>query len=641
MKNSSQSLFSMITGNPWDSMSLIPVLQKGRGNNTLKVKGRQGCMKTVLVLLLIGFMYRPLQAEEVKIPSVPSEMEFAGMKLKITDAARRDIQKDVDMLRKSPKYFNIKLDRVRLYFPIVEKVLKEEGIPDDFKYLSVQESALISDAVSTSNAVGFWQFKDFTGREVGLRIDRNIDERMNIVASTRGAAKYFKRHNFFFRNWVYTVLAHMTGRGGAQKYVDSNKFGDTKMTINEKTHWYIKRFLAHKIAFEKELNGSHSEGLKLVEYKQAGGKTLGQVADNFDVDEELVTKYNKWLKRGKVPTEKEYSVIVPVVDRVPKALIAANKTKTIQTPVSRPAIALGNDLNRNKTIFIKINGIQSILAKTNESVEAMAAEGGITVSRFVKYNDLKDTDPIKEGEVYYLKRKKNRAKVYYHTAEPGESLWDISQKFGIKLNRLAKMNRMSIIDQPETGRLMWLRKKRPKDVPVEIKELPTNEQIEEILGAPLNEQRVEPTQGTVEESSLNSSRNENAPQNETEPSNTITAHEEKHTVVKGETLYSISKLYNIEVVALMELNQTNGAISIGQELLLPKGAGIEEPAETEEDKEEIDMENETDVTFHVVEPGDTMYKISKKYKITVDKLLELNQKDNFDISIGEKLIIKE
>lgn len=598
-------------------------------------------LKTGFVLCFGCFMSMAVVAEEVKIPSVPSEMEFAGMKLKITDAARRDIQKDVDMLRKSPKYFNIKLDRVRLYFPIVEKVLKEEGIPDDFKYLSVQESALISDAVSTSNAVGFWQFKDFTGREVGLRIDRNIDERMNIVASTRGAAKYFKRHNFFFRNWVYTVLAHMTGKGGAQKYVDSNKFGDTKMTINEKTHWYVKRFLAHKIAFEKEVKGVHSEGLKLVEYKQAGGKTLSQVADNFDVDEELLTKYNKWLKRGKVPTEKEYSVIVPVVDRLPKALIAANKTKTIQSPVSRPTIELGNDLNRNKTIFIKINGIQSILAKANESIEAMAAEGGITVSRFVKYNDLKETDPIKEGEVYYLRRKKNRAKVYYHTAEPGESLWDISQKFGVNLNRLAKMNRMSIIDEPQPGQLMWLRKKRPKDVPVEIKELPTREEMEEILGAPLQTERVEPVRQTVEESSLNPPKRNTARNEESEDVSERPIRDKKHTVEKGETLYSISKIYQVEVVDLMELNQTNGAISVGQALVIPKNELAERPLETTEVKEENEEESEEVLTFHVVEPGDTMYKISKKYKITVDKLLELNQKDNFDISIGEKLIIKE
>ena len=81
---------------------------------------------------------------------------------------------------------------------MIERVLKEENVPDDFKYLCIQESGLISDAVSSAKAVGFWQFKDFTAREVGLRVDNRIDERKNIVSATRGAAKYLKRNNFQF-----------------------------------------------------------------------------------------------------------------------------------------------------------------------------------------------------------------------------------------------------------------------------------------------------------------------------------------------------------------------------------------------------------------------------------------------------------
>ena len=75
-------------------------------------------------------------------------------------------------------------------------ILKENGIPDDFKYLAIQESGFISDAVSSSNAVGFWQFKKLTADEVGLRVDRKIDERQNIVTSSRGAAKYLQKNNF-------------------------------------------------------------------------------------------------------------------------------------------------------------------------------------------------------------------------------------------------------------------------------------------------------------------------------------------------------------------------------------------------------------------------------------------------------------
>jgi len=675
-------------------------------------------IRILLLLMFFTLSGFTLVEEDVKIPKVPSDMEFAGMKLKITEAARRDIQKDVDMLRKSPKYFNIKLDRVRLYFPLIEAVLKEEGVPDDFKYLSVQESALISDAVSTSDAVGFWQFKDFTGREVGLRIDRNIDERMNVVASTHGAAKYFKRHNFFFKNWIYTILAHMTGQSGAKKYVDPKKYGDNKMTIDANTHWYVKRFLAHKIAFEKEVKGSHSEGMKLVEYKKGQGKTISQIADNLDVDEELLAKYNKWLKRGKVPEEKEYSVIVPIKDKMPKVLATSSKHQTIQSPKPSTHIQLGKDLNRNKTIFIKINGIQSILAKNNETVESMSAEGGVSLTKFLKYNDLKQTDAIVEGEIYYLKSKKNKAKVYYHTAEPGETLWDISQKFGIKLKKLAKMNRMSIIDNPETGRLMWLMKTRPKDVPVEIKELPTKEQIKEVLGETFDShikteqkivtvpdvtsemtQTIDEEQKEVEEATesgfpISSKRHtvgkgetlysiaklydvkvtvlmdmnntngaisigqklllpEGAKEVATETSTAQESQEEKieevkpesqqspksHVVAKGETLYSISKMYNVGLKDLMDLNGVNGAISVGQELLIPKAEQELKKLDVKEESEVKEMDSE--ITFHEVEPGDTMYKIAKKYKISVDKLLELNQKDNFDLSLGEKLIIKE
>ena len=111
-------------------------------------------------------------------PQVPRKMNFAGMTLTIREDARREIQKDVDALTRSPKHFTIKAEKARTYFPIIEKIFADEGVPDDFKYLVLQESSLIADAVSVSNAVGFWQFKDFTAMEMGLRVDKQIDEHL-------------------------------------------------------------------------------------------------------------------------------------------------------------------------------------------------------------------------------------------------------------------------------------------------------------------------------------------------------------------------------------------------------------------------------------------------------------------------------
>src|SRR6478609_11203555 len=158
-------------------------------------------------------------------PQVPHKMSFAGMTLTIRDDARKEIQKDVDALTQSPKHFKIKVERAKTYFPIIEKIFEEERVPDDFKYLVLQESALISDAVSSSNAVGFWQFKDFTAIEMGLREDKEVDERMNIVSSSRAAAKYFKKNNHYFNNWVYALQAYQIGAGGVLQSVKNLESG--------------------------------------------------------------------------------------------------------------------------------------------------------------------------------------------------------------------------------------------------------------------------------------------------------------------------------------------------------------------------------------------------------------------------------
>ena len=138
-------------------------------------------------------------------PQVPHKMQFADMTLTIRDDARREIQKDVDALTASPRHHNIKVERAKTYFPIIEKIFVEENVPDDFKYLVLKESALIADAVSVSKAVGFWQFKDFTALEMGLRVDREIDELMNIVSSSRAAARYIKKNKVYFNNCLFEL----------------------------------------------------------------------------------------------------------------------------------------------------------------------------------------------------------------------------------------------------------------------------------------------------------------------------------------------------------------------------------------------------------------------------------------------------
>ncbi|MBD0260810.1 MAG: lytic transglycosylase, partial [Cytophagales bacterium] len=107
-----------------------------------------------LAFVLFFIALLPTFATDIEVPQT---MDFGGMKLRIKESARRKIAENAQKLRTGGKFYQVKLDRVNLYFPIIERVLAEEGMPDEFKFLALQESDLISDAVSTSNAVGYWQ----------------------------------------------------------------------------------------------------------------------------------------------------------------------------------------------------------------------------------------------------------------------------------------------------------------------------------------------------------------------------------------------------------------------------------------------------------------------------------------------------
>ena len=188
----------------------------------------------------------------------------------------------------------------------------------------IQESALISDAVSSSNAVGFWQFKEASATEVGMRVDRQVDERMNIVASTAGAAKYLLRSNSTFNNWLYSVQSYQMGLGGASRSLNNRYYGANEMRIDGDTYWYVKKFLSHLIAF-RDAVGKQPRNLVLYQHKNCANKTLEDIALELNAQPELLTEYNKWLKTSRVPDDREYVVIVPVhIDEAPD-LLAENR----------------------------------------------------------------------------------------------------------------------------------------------------------------------------------------------------------------------------------------------------------------------------------------------------------------------------
>ncbi|MBI1769921.1 MAG: LysM peptidoglycan-binding domain-containing protein [Bacteroidetes bacterium] len=381
----------------------------------------------------VALIFFGVAASYAQTPQVPHKIHFAGMTLTIRDDAKREIQKDVDALTRSPRYFNIKVERARTYFPIIEKIFRDEELPVDFKYLALQESSLVSDAVSPSNAVGFWQFKDFTAQEMGMRIDRDIDERMNIVSSSRSAARYIKQNNWYFNNWVLALQAYQMGKGGVKESLGDKYNGDSHMEINSETYWYVKKYLAHKIAFENACKDSPQ--LKVGLYETKGKRKLSDIADEVSIDESTLKEYNKWAKSGTIPDDRPYLVAIPG-GTIPEDfnLLVLNSPKAPATKTTSIKSKMEADTK------FHINGVLVIKALYGETVSSISKRSGLDASKFIRYNDITIDARIKPGAYYFVKHKKKKGSFSVYQTKPGDDLWLISQQQGVQLRQLKKFN---------------------------------------------------------------------------------------------------------------------------------------------------------------------------------------------------------
>jgi membrane-bound lytic murein transglycosylase D len=585
-------------------------------------------------------------------------MDFAGITLTIRDDARKEIQKDVDALTQSPKHFNIKVERAKTYFPIIEKIFEEERVPDDFKFLVLQESALISDAVSVSNAVGFWQFKDFTAMEMGMRVDKEIDERMNISSASRGAAKYIKKNNFYFNNWVYALQAYQMGAGAVLKSVKDSEGGAKHMEITSRTYWYVKKYLAHKIAFEGAVKGPGQ--IQVITYENRSKKGLADLAKEVSLSEEDLRSYNKWAKNGTIPDDRPYTVLIPVIGDAKNVTLPTTIASSIPSAKAEPR---KSDVSIASDERIKINGITAIKAREGDNAARLAERGQADLSEFLKWNDISISDRIQPGEYYLFGKKRARASESYHKVASGESLWQVSQRYGVQLRKLKKYNKVDSDRDLKPDMMLWLSATKPKDgdkivaaaTVIQVDKSQTfswavnPEQSEQapviqtsVPEIKVAEVKVDPP---VVQSNVPVAVQEMKPdsaQQDAGSINEVPANKDYHTVQSGETLYGIAQQHQVSVMDLVTWNNLNlqQGIKTGQVLKITgqkpeiETQPIQPIASAPEPVKSGDIE-------HVVKSTDTLYSIARKYSVTIKDLMEWNGKKDFSVSVGEKLTIKQ
>ena len=266
-------------------------------------------------------------------PSIPETLEFAGEKVPLD---RYDVRESLDRELLVNVYWQSNLllycKRSYRYFPLIESILKKEGVPDDFKYLALIESGL-TNAVSPAKATGFWQFMKETGISYGLEINDEVDERYHVEKSTYAACQYLKRSYKQHGTWSLAAAAYNMGDGGVKRQIERQKQSSYwDLLLNDETARYMYRILAAKIL----LSNPQSYGIKLQLTDLYQPLTVRTITVNTPIDNwvDFAAKHNM--------TYKEFKALNPWL-RSDKLTNKSGKTYTI-TLIEQKDTDFGNQI---------------------------------------------------------------------------------------------------------------------------------------------------------------------------------------------------------------------------------------------------------------------------------------------------------
>lgn len=271
------------------------------------------------------------------------------------------------------------LARSGKYFTMMAKVLREEGLPEDFVYIALVESYFSPHAFSRAGAVGLWQFVPATARKYGLKIDRWIDERRDPIKSTRAAAAYLKDLHRAFDRWYFATAAYNAGQGAMEKVMQSARPKNfaaliEKTKLSAETRNFLPKFVAAAlIAANPEKYGfGHVVRDAQFEYEEVevqGDLQLASVADMAATDNDTLRELNPALLHSQTPPgENRYTL------RLPAGHASTFELAYGRSREAEEAQMVMHEVKRGETLF-------SIARRYGQQVRALMELNGLTDSR--------------------------------------------------------------------------------------------------------------------------------------------------------------------------------------------------------------------------------------------------------------------
>jgi membrane-bound lytic murein transglycosylase D len=367
---------------------------------------------------------------------------------------------------KDREYTRMMMRRKNLYFPIFEKYLKQYNLPDELKYLSIIESGLNPRATSRVRAVGLWQFMSATGRYYGLHNDWYVDDRMDPEKATDAACRYLKDLYRMFKNWELALAAYNTGPGNVKRAIRRSgykkSFWEIYPHLPRETRSYVPQFVAiiytmnhldeHNFIYEGEEMLVKHDTINVKKFLHF--ETLAELTNSCLED---FQKLNPSIQRNAVPeTGKTYVIRIPEdakfnleLNRV-AILDSASKVGKKELEALAKQMA-GNTYGRDRYVY---------KVKSGDVLGSIAIRYGVKLTELKKWNNLR-SNVIRTGQRLTIWAKPSVARntalasskgsqptkltgSKTYKVQPGDTLWDISQKFqGLTIEKIKNLNKLS------------------------------------------------------------------------------------------------------------------------------------------------------------------------------------------------------
>ena len=489
-------------------------------------------------------------------------------------------------LKNRKKAFERLMGVSQFYFPIFEEALAAENIPLEIKYLAVVESALNPRAVSRVGATGLWQFMYQTGKQYDLKVDTYVDERSDPLKASKAATQYMKNMYGIFGDWDLVLASYNTGPGNVAKAIrrsgGKQNYWNIRPFLHKETQGYLPAFLATMYIFEyhkehgiipnKPVANHYATDTVMIRKAM----TFKQISDLLDVSVAELQFLNPSYKREFIP-------------------FITGENNFLRLPVNKVAVFTSNE----DKIYAFVDYESSKRERPYET-------------RIASRNTNGDNS---EGTV---------SRVKYHKVRRGDSLSEISDRYGITMSELKKWNHLRSNKAP-MGRNL---------------KIYTNEEV-----------------ATVEKKSI---RKDSISVKETDAlaaTNSKIFKEEKvisykdvvkyHKVKRGDNLGEISDKYGVSVAEVKKWNKLrSNNVMVGAKLKIVKNERVVTTVrkEVKADKNAVETsvasnENEKTSDFYEVERGDNLFSIAKKFNVSLEDLKKWNNLNDLNVELGSKLAL--